>query len=73
MASDLVQIHVSIPDGLVGEVLAKLNRLGGTVTGITQEVESRTGVDVSIPVTNVAAFKTWLAVFSSGQGHVSET
>jgi hypothetical protein len=72
MASDFAQIHVSIPDDLVGEVLRKLNRLGGTATCIKQEMESRTGIDESIPVTNVAAFKLWLADFSGGQGHVSE-
>jgi hypothetical protein len=72
MASNLVQIHVSIPDGLVGEVLVQLKRQGGTVTWIGQEMESRTGIDASIPATNVAAFKAWLADFSGGQGHVSE-
>jgi len=73
MASNLVQIHVSIPNGLVGEVLVELNRLGGTVTCIKQEMESRTGIDESIPVTNIAAFKAWLADFSGGHGRVSET
>ena len=72
MANNLVQIHVSIPDGLVGEVLVQLNRQGGTVTCIRQEMESRTGIDESIPAINVAAFKAWLADFSGGQGHVSE-
>jgi hypothetical protein len=73
MAGNLVQIHVNIPDGLVGEVLEQLNRQGGTVICIKQEMEFRTGIDESIHATNVAAFKAWLADFSGGQGHVSET
>ena len=72
MASHHAQIHVSIPDGLVGEVLQELNRLGGTVTMLQQEKESWTGIDESIPATSVAAFKAWLMEFSGGQGHVSE-
>ncbi len=73
MASNRTQIHVGVPDSLVAEVLEKLNRLGGTVTGIEQEKESRTGIDESIPVTNVAGFKAWLMAFCGGQSHVSDT
>jgi len=72
MASNLTQIHVTIPDNLLFEVLQELNRLGGTVTGITQEQGSRTGIDESIPRSSVAVFQVWLMEFSGSQGSVSE-
>ena len=73
MANHIAQIHVSIPNSLAGEVLGELNRLGGTVTSIQQEAESRTRIDESMPAANVATFKAWLMHFSGGQGHVSDS
>ena len=72
MADNLAEIHVTVPDGLAGEVLGHLNRLGGTATDIHQEEKGRTRIEESMPVANVAIFKTWLADFTGGQGHVSE-
>ena len=72
MSSNLAQIHVNVPDGMVAEVLQELNRLGGSVTGIKQEQGSRTGIDESIPRSSVAMFKIWLMEFSGGQGFISE-
>ena len=72
MADNLTEIHVNVPDGLTGKVLGHLNRLGGTVTNIHQEENGRTRIEESMPVANLAIFKTWLADFTGGQGHVSE-
>ena len=41
MADNFVEIYVSVPDGLTGEVLGHLNRLGGTVTNIHQETAAQ--------------------------------
>jgi hypothetical protein len=72
MADNLAEIHVTVPDGLTEEVLGHLNRLGGTVTNIHQEEKGRTRTEESMPVANLAIFKTWLEDFTGGEGHVSE-
>ena len=72
MADNLPEIRVIVPDGLTGEVLAHLNRLGGTVTNIHQEENGMTRIEESMPVANLAIFKTWLADFTGGKGHVSD-
>ena len=72
MGDNLAAIHVIVPDGLTGEVLGHLNRLGGTVTNIRQEEKGQTRIEESMPAVNLAIFKTWLADFTGGQGHVSE-
>jgi hypothetical protein len=47
MADNLAEIHVIVPDGLTGEVLGHLNRLGGTVTNIHQQEKGQTRMAVS--------------------------
>ena len=72
MDDNLAEIQVIVSDGLTAEVLGHLNRLGGTVTNIHQEENGQTRIAESLPVTNVAVFKTWLADFTGGRGHVCE-
>jgi translation elongation factor EF-G len=72
MADNLAEIHVIVPDGLTGEVLGHLNRLGGTVTNVHKEEKGQTRIEERMPVANLAIFKTWLADFTGGQGRVSE-
>jgi len=71
-AQDLIHIYVLVPDALNGEVLLKLNRLGGLATGVIAPQPNWTGIEETLPRTHLPEFKAWLQEYSQGQGEVSE-
>jgi translation elongation factor EF-G len=71
-AHDLIHIHVLVPDPMTGEVLGKLNRMGGLVTGVIAPKPNWTGIEETLPRAHLPEFKAWLQEYSQGQGEVSE-
>lgn len=69
---DLIPIRVLIPDSLTGEVLGKLNRMGGFVTGVIAPKPDWTTIEETLPRAHLPEFKTWLQAYSQGQGEVFE-
>jgi hypothetical protein len=72
MSLESTHIRASVPELIEGQVLVELNRLGGQITLITKEGDSRTAIGSTLPKMNIDAFKTWLHKFSSGQGSFAE-
>jgi len=60
MSLETTHIRVSVPELIEGQVLAELNRLGGQITLITKEGDSRTAIGSTLPKMNMDAFKTRL-------------
>jgi translation elongation factor EF-G len=73
MPATVSTIYVSVPNGLVKDVLKRLDGLGGQVTSFEREGERWTGIHESIPTRNIDAFRTWLDEFSGGRGKLSVT
>jgi len=71
-AQDPIHIQVRIPDPMTGEVLAKLNRMGGLVTDVSVQKPDWTTIEETLPRAHLLEFKTWLQEYSQGQGEVSE-
>ena len=72
MAEEVAHIRTSVPETLEAEVMQHLNRLGGVITSVEREAESRTSIGSTVPKTRVADFRSWLQSYSDGRGSVSE-
>jgi hypothetical protein len=72
MSLEITTIRASVPRMIEGEVIGRLNLLGGYTTGIECEGDSRTVVTSTIPKKNIGVFKNWLHTFTSGQGTFTE-
>ena len=72
MAEDVAHIRTSVPEALEAEVMLHLNRLGGMITSVECEAESRTAIGSTLPKTRVDDFRSWLQSYSDGRGMVSE-
>ena len=72
MPQDVTHIRASVPEAIEAEVIQQIVRLGGVITSIEREADSRTVVGGTVPKKSVADFRSWLQSSSSGQGLVSE-
>lgn len=72
MSPEITHIRASVPEGIEGDVMLALNRLGGRITKVEREGDSRTTIGSTVPKEHIAQFKTWLDTFSSGQGTFAE-
>jgi translation elongation factor EF-G len=72
MSQEITHIRASVPKAIEGDVMGTLNRLGGVITTIERESDSRTAIGSTIPTKHIDEFKTWLQKFSSGQGSFAE-
>ena len=72
MSPEITKIRVSVPEMIEGQVLARLNLLGGQITFIEIEGDFRSAITSTIPKKYIGEFKTWLDTFSSGQGTFTE-
>jgi hypothetical protein len=72
MAQDIAHIRASVPEALEAEVMLHMNRLGGVITAVERERDSRTGIGATIPKDHIAALKYWLENYSDGSGFLSE-
>lgn len=71
MADD-TSIRARVPESLEIEVMRYLVRLGGVITNIAYDTESRTAISSTLPKSRVADFRSWLQSFSDGRGSFSE-
>ena len=64
--ANLVPCEVSAPNQHVGDVIAELNRIGGTMRDV-QYQESKVLIKVGIPHDNVILFEKWLVRTFQGE------
>jgi translation elongation factor EF-G len=69
---DITQIRLSVPESIEAEVMLQLNRLGGEITSIECEADSRTAIAGTVPQKCVADFWAWLQAYSDGRGMLSD-
>jgi translation elongation factor EF-G len=72
MSPETTHIRASVPEAIEGEVMLELSRLGGLITSVERDGDSRTAIVSTVPKKHIDAFKTWLRAFSSEQGSFSE-
>jgi translation elongation factor EF-G len=72
MSLDTTHIRASVPELIEGQVMVELNRLGGRITSVERQSDSRTAIGSTVPKKHIDTFKTWLHKFSSGQGSFAE-
>jgi translation elongation factor EF-G len=70
--SQEIHIRASVPETIEGDVMSALNRLGGVITTIEREGDSRTTIGSTIPKKHIGKFKDWLQTFSNGRGSFAE-
>ena len=72
MSPSKINIQVSVPEAVEGEVMLALNRAGGVITDVRREGEHSTAIGAALPAKGLPAFRTWLQDYSKGQGRISE-
>jgi hypothetical protein len=65
-------IRASVPQQIEAEVMLELNRLGGIITSVEQERDSRTAIVATVPKKHVGDFTVWLHRVSGGHASLSE-
>ena len=72
MPEQLAHIRARVPEAIESEIMLHLNRLGGVITLVEREADSRTAIGATVPKEHVSDFTSWLQRFSGGQGSVTE-
>jgi translation elongation factor EF-G len=72
MSLEITKIRASVPQLIEGEVMQRLNLLGGQITLIEREGDSRTAIGSTVPKKHMAEVKIWLHTFSNGEGMFEE-
>ena len=72
MPEEVSNVRASVPEVIEAEVMQRISRLGGVITSIESEPNSRTSIGATLPRMHIPDFKSWLNGYSDGRGLVSE-